>query len=286
MIRHDSNRTTHIFAYSLSLLGANLVQSISSLLSVEWILRGKVFVGAYCDVQGEQLFYSENLPSLTTSLIISLHLFNLLFLRRSSDQTSTWSEITKWGTTVLGWALPVVLVAIGPAVVAKPEKGPFFGLSGYCCWISSEYREALIYLEFMLEYTAMILALLLSIIVLLRVRGNLVEHDRGWYLRKVPTEEKWALTVARDLVDRAMLLVAQVNVWCVKVKVAYTLLMIPITIVRILDVTGSPVPFWAVVMANVIFNLNGTLRLHASSCCFRSLMFNSPQVLPMFSCFS
>ncbi|KIY50210.1 hypothetical protein FISHEDRAFT_57555 [Fistulina hepatica ATCC 64428] len=245
--RRGNHRYTHVFGYSLSLLFANLLQGVATVMSLEWILRSQVTLGPYCNAQGG-LKQAGNIGSAWWSFVISLHLFNLLFLR------TTCHQIWMWFTLVVGWLVVAILVLLGPAAIEKPSKGSFYGVSGYCCWITLQYPKAQIYLEFLVEYAAIALALILYVFVLLRVRGNIVQVDGEWRFRLVPSEQKWKLVVARDLIDQAMLQVAQVTVWF---PIIYTIIIIPISVTRLLQISGKDVPFWAVVTTDFIFNLNG-----------------------------
>lgn len=59
------------------------------------------------------------------------------------------------------------------------------------------------------------LGFFLYILVLLRVRGNLIKVDGRWCLRWIPRSQAWQLSFARDMIDTAMLRVATNMVWCV-----------------------------------------------------------------------
>lgn len=51
---------THIVGYGLSLLASNLIQSTATIMSLKWVVDGRVQAGAFCEAQGEpRLFDSE-----------------------------------------------------------------------------------------------------------------------------------------------------------------------------------------------------------------------------------
>lgn len=56
--------------------------------------------------------------------MISVHVFNLLFLRSAA------TRYVFWGTIVIGWGLIITVILIGPTVIQRPEKGRYFDVSG------------------------------------------------------------------------------------------------------------------------------------------------------------
>ncbi|KAK7443270.1 hypothetical protein VKT23_015867 [Stygiomarasmius scandens] len=249
--RPTTYRRTHLFGYLLSLLLANAMQSIGTVMSLKWVVENQVIFGAFCTYQGaiKQL---GNISTALWSFMISIHLFNLLFLR------GALTNIGFWLTIVLGWCLVVVVVLIGPAAIEKKEKGPYFGISGPWCWITSAYPKEQILLEYFFEFLSATLSFILYTIILLRVRGNLIRLNGSWKLRFVPNGEGWQLSLGRDLIDSAMLKVAQNMVWY---PVAYTVILIPITITRLSEFSGNHVAFGAVIFADVVFNLTGFVNV-------------------------
>jgi hypothetical protein len=105
------------------------------------------------------------------------------------------------------------------------------------------------------EFLSAGISLLLYIAILLRVRGNLTKDTSGrWRLRFIPSSEAWQLALARDILDSASLGLAQA---IILYPLAYSGLLVPITITRFAQFAGKTVPSWAVVTTAVIFNLTG-----------------------------
>lgn len=59
------------------------------------------------------------------SFMIALHTFNLLFLRMKM------TALGQWVTVAIGWTAVLFVIIIGPLAIQTPEKGPYFGISGY-----------------------------------------------------------------------------------------------------------------------------------------------------------
>lgn len=132
---------TNIAPYLGSLLVANVLQAIATILNVRWVSFGFVFDGGFCAFQGG-LKNAANVGIALWSFVIAAHVFNLLFLRWRT------TRISMYATLVGGWCGVALVVATGPTIIATPEKGPYFGVSGYWCWITSEYPNEQTFLEY------------------------------------------------------------------------------------------------------------------------------------------
>lgn len=56
-------------------------------------------------------------------------------------------------------------------------------------------------------------------------------------------------------------------------QIAYSILVIPVSLARLIQFSGHEVPFWATILADTIFNLQGEL-----SCIFVPWLPNNPCV--------
>ncbi|KAJ7742174.1 hypothetical protein DFH07DRAFT_750608, partial [Mycena maculata] len=237
-LRLQNYGNTHINGYFRSLLLANGVQSFATTLNFKWVADGGVESGPFCSAQGG-IKNGGNIATALWAFILALHLFNLLFLRLKSTRTGFWCTI------IGGWGVVIFIVLIGPIVIQRPEKGPYFGISGAWCWITSHYPREQVFLEYFLEYVSAVFCIFLYTFIILRMRGNLVRQDGKWSLRFLPPGESWQLALRRDLIDTVML------------QIIYTLLILPITIARLSQFAGADVPFWVTVLGDVSFNLTG-----------------------------
>jgi hypothetical protein len=186
------------------------------------------------------------------SFAITLHLFNSLFLRWVS------SKRILVGALITGWTFIGFVVIIGPLALQKRSLGSYFGPAGLWCWIRDPYRLQRTMLEYFIEYLSAGLCLVLYGAILLRVRGNLQHDEEGWALRFVPSRESWQLSFSRDLIDSYMMRLAHRMVWF---PVAYSLMLIPISIARFSDSAGHPVPLWATILGGVVFNMMGFVNV-------------------------
>ncbi|KAI0264745.1 hypothetical protein BC834DRAFT_882401 [Gloeopeniophorella convolvens] len=243
---------THVKAIFGSLLLANVLQAAGTLLNARWVLDGGVTSGALCSVQGA-IKQAGNVGTAVWSFALALHAFRLLFLRAHVSRRG------KWLTLALGWAFVALVVGLGPLALQHKDRGPYFGPSGFWCWITSEYRLAQTFLEYFFEWLSALSSFVLYAAVLLRVRGNLVQDSAGrCALRWVPRAESWQLAFARDYLDSSMVKVAAIIVWY---PVTYTLLVVPISIARFASYAGHPVPQACTFLADLVFALGGFANL-------------------------
>jgi hypothetical protein len=63
-----------------------------------------------------------------------------------------------------GWGLVGFIILLGPTAIQTVEKGPFWDVSGYWCWIAPTYTVE----QFTMEY--LFVSLMTSALFILRLR--------------------------------------------------------------------------------------------------------------------
>ncbi|KAJ7076081.1 hypothetical protein B0H15DRAFT_864714 [Mycena belliarum] len=244
-------RHTHFQAYFVCLLLANTMQAWAVIMSLKWVEHGGVVDGPFCSAQGG-IKMGGNLGTAVWSFVISLHLFNLLFLRYKTP------KLISWGTVVFGWSFIFSLVFLGPVGIQTVARGPYFGIAGHSCWITVNYHLQQAFLEYFFEYFAVVVNFFLHIATFLRVRGNLLRVEGRWRVRWVPPGESWQLALGRDFTDSAMLRLARHMIWY---PVAYAITIVPISVTRLSDFCGMALPLWADALTGCIFDLGGFINV-------------------------
>ncbi|KAJ3559165.1 hypothetical protein NM688_g503 [Phlebia brevispora] len=247
MSRFSTSFRMQIMPYFVSLLIANFFQAVGTFLNVRWVTDRMVEASNYCSFQGA-LKQAGNVGMALWSFVLSFHVFKILFMR------SKPSVVVQCIVLVGGWLAVAVIVMIGPLAVQTEAKGRYFGPSGYWCWITDNYPHEQFFLEYFFEFLSAGLSFVLYIGILLRVRGNLIHSKEGWRLRFVPRAERWKLAINRDWLDSSMLTVAARLLWH---PISYAILLLPISLSRLYAFSGREVPFWATILSDVIFDLQG-----------------------------
>ncbi|KAJ7863733.1 hypothetical protein B0H14DRAFT_2737148 [Mycena olivaceomarginata] len=249
-LRGHTYGSTHINGYFRSLLVANAVQAFGTVMNFKWAAERGVTSGSFCSAQGG-IKQAGNIATALWFFVLAVHLFNLLFLRQKSTEAGFWCTI------VGGWSLVIFVVVIGPTAVETTAKGPYFGISGAWCWITSNYPQEQIFLEYFFEYLSAVFCCVIYTTIFLRMRGNLVAPDKRWRLRFLPSGEAWKLA-RRDRIDTSMVQAVRQMMWF---PIVYILLIVPITIVRRSEYGGAKVPFWVTILTDCIFNLTGLVNV-------------------------
>jgi len=242
---------THFQAYFVCLLLANTMQAWGNTMSLKWVEDHGVFDGSFCAAQGG-IGLGGNLGAAVWSFAISLHLFNLLFLRFKTP------KMVSWGLIIFGWSFIFSIVFIGPVAIENPTQGHFFGIYNLWCRITPAYRTEQIFMEYFFQFFSVVANLLLHTATLLRVRGNLLHIDGRWRLRFVPLGDSWQLALGRDFTDSAMLRLVQHMVWY---PVAFGVTLIPAGIVHLAIFYGTEVALPIQALTGSIFNLGGFVNV-------------------------
>ncbi|KAF7300723.1 hypothetical protein HMN09_00958100 [Mycena chlorophos] len=236
MFKTRKYRRTHVLAYIVCLLLANTMQSWGTILSLKWVVLGKILDGLHCYSQGG-IKQGGNIAAAWFSFIISAHLFNLMFLRRETPRAVAWAAIA------FGWSSVFLIVFIGPVAIQTEARGHYFGISGLWCWITPAYRTEQLCLEDLFQFVSVVFSFVL--------------HVLTWSIR---FDESWRLSLGRDFTDSAMLEVVRHMVWF---PVAFAVTIIPVAIVRAPGLWGemNAVPLWLQALAGAIFDLSGLINV-------------------------
>lgn len=242
---------THVAAYFFSLLLCDLTQSIGALLNTRWIAQGGLELGSFCTAQAV-IKQTGNVGTALWSFVIAVHTFNVLFLR--------WhiADYVCYGTLVGVWAFLGFIVILGPAIVESRARGPFYGISGYWCWITPGYPVERYALEYLWMFASAGLSFILYFLVFLRLRGN--ASVLGWHIRfhrvqNGPGQDYTNNGLFQDgRRDPHLMQVARQMLWY---PVAYTILVLPIAAARFSTFNGKSVPLEVTIFTSSIFMLSG-----------------------------
>ncbi|KAJ6558498.1 hypothetical protein DFH09DRAFT_1036992 [Mycena vulgaris] len=229
---------THVAAYFISLLLSDLIQALGSILNARWIRDMGVVVGDVCVLQGV-LKQAADVATAFWTLVIAIHTFCLLFLELKS------SRFVLLTTLIAGWSGIATIVIAGPAALDTTHKGPFYGISGYWCWISPEYTASRITLDYMFMFMAAAFSFVLYSAIFLRMRGNIVVTGRRISFR-LSGISAWR---GKQFENQALAIARQMLLY----PVAYTIIILPIAASRFSSFAGNDVPFAVTIFRRVLF---------------------------------
>ncbi|EED84471.1 predicted protein [Postia placenta Mad-698-R] len=294
LVRPPCYRNTHVIPIFLSLLFANILQAVASMMDARWIIDSAVKGGNFCSAQGG-LKNGGNVAAALWSSVLSVHVFMLLFLRKGMTDAVCTAVVT------VGWVLVGVVVSVGPLAIQTAARGDYFGVSGY--WYASHsirgshpgtvligagshttIRRSRHFWNISLygalisgpgritdrsavqEFLSASCSIILYTAIVLRVRGNLTAASGKWRLRS----GGFCSHVITDY-----------SVQTTRHPVAYTVCLLPVTLARFISFGGREVPFWATVSSDFIFNLQGLVNV-LLVLCTRHLIPDTSS-LPMFA---
>jgi len=242
---------THVTAYLVCLLAANTIQATATALSLRWITKGQIDQDIFCQAQGA-LRQTGNLASAVWSVMIALNLFNTLFLHIPTNGLGLVATLS------FGWAFVATFVILGPAVLQTRDKGFYFGISGIRCWITDGYPREQMYLEYLLELLAAGFTFVLSVFIILRVRGNISPSNNRWHIQFSRRVQGWNLDLERDEFDLASLRIAKYMVWY---PLVYTIIIVPMSTARLIEVAGMKPSLSVTLFTEVIVGSIGLVNV-------------------------
>jgi len=239
---------THVAGYFVSMLVCDMLQAIGSIINAAWVRHQMVELGTLCMAQGA-VKQTSDVGTAIWTLIIAIHTFCILFLE--------WKIRTYalWATLVFGWSTIFALVMIGPATLNTEQRGSFFGVSGYWCWISEEYEAERVTLDYMIMWSSAFFSFILYTLVFLRLRGNIVVS--GWRVRFRRRQSSGLATFRSQSSDKLLGIARQMLLY----PIAYTVLILPIAAARFTSWSGREVPFEATIFCDTIFLLMGAVNV-------------------------
>ena len=147
-------------------------------------------------------------------------------------------------------------------VIAKPKEiGPYFGISGYWCWITAAYPMARLTNSYLIMFISAGASIILYSLVFFRLRGNItVSAGYKIYFHRRPkvrvgrTRDGMYIVTDDQRIESHLTRVAKHMLWY---PVAYTIIILPMACARLSSFNGTSVPFPVTIFANGIFLLHG-----------------------------
>ena len=242
---------THVAAYFVSLLLCDLTQGIGSIVNIAWIRNGGVINNGLCVAQGA-IKQTGNVGTALWSFVIAFHTFFLLFYR---------AKVPDWVcyvVLVVVWLILGAVLSLGPGVISTKDRGPFYGISGLWCWMTSGYPVERYTLEYCFMFASAGFSFILYSLVFLRLRGNIITNGYRFSFQRRVVVKGYSSRQYNVVTDPSqnthVMKVARQMMWY---PVAYTILVVPIAAARFASFGGSAVPWQVTVATATIFMLSG-----------------------------
>ena len=160
------------------------------------------------------------------------------------------------------WTLLVLDMCIEIFLVADPvTNGPYYGISGYWCWITPAYSIERYTSEYLFMLTSVGLSFILYFFVFLRLRGNItVSAGRKVYFHRRPklrvggTSGGTYISTDDRRIESHLTTIAKQMLWY---PLAFAILVLPIGAARYSATSGASVPFAVLIATAALFMLSG-----------------------------
>ncbi|TFK21879.1 hypothetical protein FA15DRAFT_672092 [Coprinopsis marcescibilis] len=232
----------------LNLMLADLLQALGGMPSIRWMREGRITEGPLCTAQAVIKQIGINGVALT-SLAIAVQTFSVLILRWRAPR-----RISK--LLVLGvWIFTALVVSIPYAV---HRNKPYYGITGYWCWIYSQRRTEQIVSEYLWVWTAAILMAVLYGFMFFVIRGFVViEKGRvSWVSSRDRIKQE--LDEAESEEEEENRYLANLLLFYPAV---YIFCMFPNTIARWMSFSGHTIPYQVTLFASALFAFSGMFNV-------------------------
>lgn len=228
-----------------------MTQGVGSIINIAWIRDGGVTNNGLCVAQGA-IKQTGNVGTALWSLVIAIHTFFLLFYR---------AKVPDWVCYVVlvtVWLILGVVLSLGPGILASKENGPFYGISGLWCWMTSGYFVERLALEYCFMFASAGFSFVLYSLVFLRLRGNITTNGYRFSFHRRVVVKGYSSRQYNAVTDPSqnthVMKVARQMMWY---PIVYTILVVPIAAARFAQFGGNPVPWQVTVTTGTIFMLSG-----------------------------
>ncbi|KAF9270130.1 hypothetical protein L218DRAFT_952323 [Marasmius fiardii PR-910] len=254
--------STHVHYYFVNLLVADLIQATGALLSIKWVVEGRVTEGTLCVTQGI-LKQVGDVGVALTSLAIAVHTFLVLILRVQSRPHIGLLVLT------LIWLFIALVVGI-PLAVHRNER--YYGSTVYWCWITEPFPEERIALEYLWMWVAAFVNLTCYVAIAFVLKGIMIIEEGRIYFRRPPKGHDWQVLTrlsGNSEKSRGKSVALQMLFY----PLIYIVTVFPIAVVRWMTFAGMQVPFAATAFSSFLFSLSGVFNV----CLFA---YTRPRLLP------
>jgi len=223
--------------YMLFLFGFEIVQAIGGALNIRWAHDGIVTTGPYCTVQGT-IKQIGQLGVAMMTLMLTVHTFT----------TALWgvgAEARNFAFGIVGLACLYIVLWVG---ITNGIHKDFETPTPYWCWISSQYKRERLTGEYLWIWITLFASMVTYIPVHFWMKGHLSVDDKTWYKFRLKKSHV-ALSQRRAI-------------WGILFyPLAYSLVVIPVSVSRWLQFSHKSVPSAATFFSIIMYNLSGATNV-------------------------
>ncbi|KAH9048658.1 hypothetical protein EDB83DRAFT_2632661 [Lactarius deliciosus] len=226
----------------LSLFSYDIVQAIGGILNVRWAHDGVVTTGPYCTAQGI-IKQMGALGVALLSLMLTIHTFS----------TALWSVGAEARSFAFGFVAFTCLFVVLWVGISNGIHKDFEKPTPFWCWIGPKYNGERLAGEYVWLWIALFASVVMYVPLHFWMKGHLSVDGEKWYkFRLVKSEVEYSRGERRwgSFSDKLS-----------SYPLAYTIMVIPLSISRWLHFSHKGVPSAATFFGLMMFNLSGALNV-------------------------
>ncbi|KAH9015979.1 hypothetical protein EDB84DRAFT_756844 [Lactarius hengduanensis] len=223
--------------YMLFLFAFDIIQAVGGILNVRWAHDGIVATGSYCTAQGIIKQMGE-LGVALLSLALTVHTFTI----------ALWSVGAEARSFAFGFVAFTCLFAVLWVSISNGIHKDFETPTPYWCWIGPKYKSERLAGEYVWMWIALVASVVMYILLHFWMKGHLSVDAEKWYkFRLVKSDVEYSERRA--------------TLGILFYPLAYTLMVIPLSVARWLLFNHKKVPSAATFFGIIMFHLSGAINV-------------------------
>ncbi|KXN91683.1 hypothetical protein AN958_12535 [Leucoagaricus sp. SymC.cos] len=231
-----------------------MMTSAAGLMGLSWLIQEGITDGGMCRIQDQGLIRLSsaflmqvgNWATAYFTVAVAVHTFNSLVLKKKQ------SNFISLPTMIIGWVIAIVAASI-PFVLHDPE-GSIYGPSGLSCGVRDIFPKLQFVFHLLPIFIASLLSAFLYSLIYLVLRGTL--KIKGGIKLTLDPKGRWDGDM--EGYHRFIARVAKSMLWF---PIAYFALLVPYSVMRLLDLSGFQIAWEAMVFAYVCWFLLGVVNV-------------------------
>ncbi|KAH8835659.1 hypothetical protein DL96DRAFT_1575105 [Flagelloscypha sp. PMI_526] len=240
--------STQIHHYFISLMVADLIQALGSVLNIQWIKDSSVEENSVCTAQGALKQVGDVAVAMST-LVIAVHTARVLIFKIS------FPSIVPKLVVLAIWVFTALMLSVGFGL-HHAQDIQFYGNTGYWCWITEDYPSERITLEYLWLWVAAIVNIVCYAAIFLVIKGYAhYDSSKRTFQRSPQTFSVTSSHIPHS--SRTSAIAKQMLYY----PAVYLVCIVPMTVSRFRAFAGYSTPFGVTVFSSILFSGSGLFNV-------------------------
>ncbi|KLO14640.1 hypothetical protein SCHPADRAFT_939323 [Schizopora paradoxa] len=208
--------------YVLSLLFGDVLQAVGTSMSAKWVREGNVTPGPYCTAQGVVKQLGETSVGLAT-MVIAVHTFVTVWMRKRYRVRIAVLIVAVY------WIFIILYIGI-----SSGEHRNYVEPSPFWCWVGPDFAQDRIWGEYFWLWLTLFVSFAVYVPLFLWNQGYLSIDEKHWW------KVHWYRTPFAEEAQGLRRRPTALSLKLLAYPVAYSIIVLPLSIVRWLAFTSKP----------------------------------------------